>query len=201
MSMKQRRKSAHLTSTLASCTEDLDIAVAGIETETDENISAGEKTPDEYWEGKAKGDEAIQLLGQDQEVQAQEEDTTEQSAQQDEFDKAFDAAMAQEDDEDDVQSSIQEGDPGVDQFGSEATKDTSAVRDLGSDAGVDFDGDERLEKTIRDVPGRTERQAKIKSLVARIQNVANVFEKSGRKALAYRLDVICNYLEAKYLNK
>lgn len=202
MSITQRRKSVRLASTIDALTNDLDdIEATGVQTETQENISAGEMSPDEYWDGKAKGDQAIQLLGQEEDVESSEQEDIEGADQKDEFDKAFNAAMAQDDQEETEESSIQEGDPGVEEFGSEATKDTSAVRDLGSDAGVDFDGDENLEESIRNVPGRAEKQAKIKKLIARIENVADVFENSGRKALAYRLDVVCNYLEAKYLNK
>ena len=98
-------------------------------------------------------------------------------------------------------ASIIQGDPGVKEVGSQATYDTANVRDLGSDYGVDFDGDQNLQDSIRNVPGRAEKQARIKKLIARIENVANELEATGRKSLAYRLDVVCNHLEAKYLNK
>ena len=209
MSITQRRNSQRLASTLDALSADLDFEATEVEVETDENISAGEKSPQEYWEGKAKGDEAIQLLGQDQEIQeavteleettaGEEEDV--QQAEDYEFEQAFQAAMA-EDDEQGETASILQGDPGVDEVGSQATFDTDEVRSLGSDYGVDFNGDQDLQDSIRQIPGRAEREAKIKKLIARIENVANEFEATGRKSLAYRLDVICNNLEAKYLNK
>ena len=106
-----------------------------------------------------------------------------------------------EDEEQETTASILQGDPGVDEVCSQSTYDTDEVRELGSDYGVDFNGDQDLQDSIRQIPGRAEKQAKIKKLIARIENVANEFEATGRKSLAYRLDVICNNLEAKYLNK
>ena len=210
MSITQRRSSQRLASTLDALSADLDFEATELEVETDENISAGEMSPQEYWEGKAKGDEAIQLLGQDQELQdaiedleqvtavAEEDDV--QQAEEDDFEQAFQAAMA-EDEEQETTASILQGDPGVDEVGSQSTYDTDEVRELGSDYGVDFNGDQDLQDSIRQIPGRAEKQARIKKLIARIENVANEFEATGRKSLAYRLDVICNNLEAKYLNK
>lgn len=210
MSITQRRSSQRLASTLDALSADLDFEATEVEVETDENISAGEMSPQEYWEGKAKGDEAIQLLGQDQELQDAIEDLEQvtagddeddvQQAEDDDFEQAFQAAMA-EDEEQETTASILQGDPGVDEVGSQSTYDTDEVRELGSDYGVDFNGDQDLQDSIRQIPGRTEKQARIKKLIARIENVANEFEATGRKSLAYRLDVICNNLEAKYLNK
>ena len=210
MSITQRRSSQRLASTLDALSADLDFEATEVEVETDENISAGEMSPQEYWEGKAKGDEAIQLLGQDQELQDAIEDLEQvtagddeddvQQAEDDDFEQAFQAAMA-EDEEQETTASILQGDPGVDEVGSQSTYDTDEVRGLGSDYGVDFNGDQDLQDSIRQIPGRTEKQARIKKLIARIENVANEFEATGRKSLAYRLDVICNNLEAKYLNK
>ena len=210
MSITQRRSSQRLASTLDALSADLDFEATEVEVETDENISAGEMSPQEYWEGKAKGDEAIQLLGQDQELQDAIEDLEQvtagddeddvQQAEEDDFEQAFQAAMA-EDEEQETTASILQGDPGVDEVGSQSTYDTDEVRELGSDYGVDFNGDQDLQDSIRQIPGRAEKQAKIKKLIARIENVANEFEATGRKSLAYRLDVICNNLEAKYLNK
>lgn len=210
MSITQRRSSQRLASTLDALSADLDFEATEVEVETDENISAGEMSPQEYWEGKAKGDEAIQLLGQDQELQDAIEDLEQvtagddeddvQQAEEDDFEQAFQAAMA-EDEEQETTASILQGDPGVDEVGSQSTYDTDEVRELGSDYGVDFNGDQDLQDSIRQIPGRAEKQARIKKLIARIENVANEFEATGRKSLAYRLDVICNNLEAKYLNK
>ena len=210
MSITQRRSSQRLASTLDALSADLDFEATELEVETDENISAGEMSPQEYWEGKAKGDEAIQLLGQDQELQDAIEDLEQvtagddeddvQQAEEDDFEQAFQAAMA-EDEEQETTASILQGDPGVDEVGSQSTYDTDEVRGLGSDYGVDFNGDEDLQDSIRQIPGRAEKQARIKKLIARIENVANEFEATGRKSLAYRLDIICNNLEAKYLNK
>lgn len=210
MSITQRRSSQRLASTLDALSADLDFEATELEVETDENISAGEMSPQEYWEGKAKGDEAIQLLGQDQELQDAIEDLEQvtagddeddvQQAEEDDFEQAFQAAMA-EDEEQETTASILQGDPGVDEVGSQSTYDTDEVRELGSDYGVDFNGDQDLQDSIRQIPGRAEKQARIKKLIARIENVANEFEATGRKSLAYRLDVICNNLEAKYLNK
>lgn len=210
MSITQRRSSQRLASTLDALSADLDFEATEVEVETDENISAGEMSPQEYWEGKAKGDEAIQLLGQDQELQQAIEDLEQvtagddeddvQQAEEDDFEQAFQAAMA-EDEEQETTASILQGDPGVDEVGSQSTYDTDEVRELGSDYGVDFNGDQDLQDSIRQIPGRAEKQARIKKLIARIENVANEFEATGRKSLAYRLDVICNNLEAKYLNK
>ena len=210
MSITQRRSSQRLASTLDALSADLDFEATEVEVETDENISAGEMSPQEYWEGKAKGDEAIQLLGQDQELQQAIEDLEQvtagddeddvQQAEEDDFEQAFQAAMA-EDEEQETTASILQGDPGVDEVGSQSTYDTDEVRGLGSDYGVDFNGDQDLQDSIRQIPGRAEKQARIKKLIARIENVANEFEATGRKSLAYRLDVICNNLEAKYLNK
>lgn len=210
MSITQRRSSQRLASTLDALSADLDFEATEVEVETDENISAGEMSPQEYWEGKAKGDEAIQLLGQDQELQDAIEDLEQvtagddeddvQQAEEDDFEQAFQAAMA-EDEEQETTASILQGDPGVDEVGSQSTYDTDEVRELGSDYGVDFNGDQDLQNSIRQIPGRAEKQARIKKLIARIENVANEFEATGRKSLAYRLDVICNNLEAKYLNK
>lgn len=210
MSITQRRSSQRLASTLDALSADLDFEATEVEVETDENISAGEMSPQEYWEGKAKGDEAIQLLGQDQELQSAIEDLEQvtagddeddvQQAEEDDFEQAFQAAMA-EDEEQETTASILQGDPGVDEVGSQSTYDTDEVRELGSDYGVDFNGDQDLQDSIRQIPGRAEKQARIKKLIARIENVANEFEATGRKSLAYRLDVICNNLEAKYLNK
>ena len=210
MSITQRRSSQRLASTLDALSADLDFEATEVEVETDENISAGEMSPQEYWEGKAKGDEAIQLLGQDQELQDAIEDLEQvtagddeddvQQAEEDDFEQAFQAAMA-EDEEQETTASILQGDPGVDEVGSQSTYDTDEVRGLGSDYGVDFNGDQDLQDSIRQIPGRAEKQARIKKLIARIENVANEFEATGRKSLAYRLDVICNNLEAKYLNK
>lgn len=210
MSITQRRSSQRLASTLDALSADLDFEATELEVETDENISAGEMSPQEYWEGKAKGDEAIQLLGQDQELQDAIEDLEQvtagddeddvQQAEEDDFEQAFQAAMA-EDEEQETTASILQGDPGVDEVGSQSTYDTDEVRGLGSDYGVDFNGDQDLQDSIRQIPGRAEKQARIKKLIARIENVANEFEATGRKSLAYRLDVICNNLEAKYLNK
>ena len=191
MSITKRRNSQRLASTLDALSSDLDFEATEVEVATDENISAGEKTPDEYWEGKAKGDEAIQLLGQNQEKNQEADD---------DFEQAFQAAMAEQEENAETASIIQ-GDPGVKEVGSQATYDTANVRDLGSDYGVDFDGDQNLQDSIRNVPGRAEKQARIKKLIARIENVANELEATGRKSLAYRLDVVCNHLEAKYLNK
>ena len=210
MSITQRRSSQRLASTLDALSADLDFEATEVEVETDENISAGEMSPQEYWEGKAKGDEAIQLLGQDQELQQAIEDLEQvtagddeddvQQAEEDDFEQAFQAAMA-EDEEQETTASILQGDPGVDEVGSQSTYDTDEVRELGSDYGVDFNGDQDLQDSIRQIPGRAEKQARIKKLIARIENVANEFEATGRKSLAYRLDIICNNLEAKYLNK
>ena len=212
MSITQRRSSQRLASTLDALSADLDFEATGVEVETDENIHAGEMSPQEYWEGKAKGDEAIQLLGQnDNELQDAIEDlekvtTTNageddvQQTEDDDFEQAFQAAMA-EAGEQEITASILQGDPGVDEVGSQSTYDTDEVRELGSDYGVDFNGDQDLQDSIRQIPGRAEKQAKIKKLIARIENVANEFEATGRKSLAYRLDIICNNLEAKYLNK
>lgn len=211
MSITQRRNSQRLASTLDALSADLDFQATEVEVETDENITTGDKTPQEYWEGKAKGDQAIQLLGQgdEQEIQQAISDLEQvtadecedvQQAEEDDFDKAFAAAMA-EDDEQETTASILQGDPGVDEVGSQSTFDTDEVRGLGSDYGVDFNGDQDLQDSIRQIPGRAEKQARIKKLIARIENVANQFEATGRKSLAYRLDVICNNLEAKYLNK
>ena len=210
MSITQRRSSQRLASTLDALSADLDFEATEVEVETDENISAGEMSPQEYWEGKAKGDEAIQLLGQDQELQQAIEDLEQvtagddeddvQQAEEDDFEQAFQAAMA-EDEEQETTASILQGDPGVDEVGSQSTYDTDEVRGLGSDYGVDFNGDQDLQDSIRQIPGRAEKQARIKKLIARIENVANEFEATGRKSLAYRLDIICNNLEAKYLNK
>ena len=210
MSITQRRSSQRLASTLDALSADLDFEATEVEVETDENVSAGEMSPQEYWEGKAKGDEAIQLLGQDQELQQAIEDLEQvtagddedgvQQAEEDDFEQAFQAAMA-EDEEQETTASILQGDPGVDEVGSQSTYDTDEVRELGSDYGVDFNGDQDLQDSIRQIPGRAEKQARIKKLIARIENVANEFEATGRKSLAYRLDVICNNLEAKYLNK
>ena len=210
MSITQRRSSQRLASTLDALSADLDFEATELEVETDENISAGEMSPQEYWEGKAKGDEAIQLLGQDQELQDAIEDLEQvtagddeddvQQAEEDDFEQAFQAAMA-EDEEQETTASILQGDPGVDEVGSQSTYDTDEVRGLGSDYGVDFNGDQDLQDSIRQIPGRAEKQARIKKLIARIENVANEFEATGRKSLAYRLDIICNNLEAKYLNK
>lgn len=210
MSITQRRSSQRLASTLDALSDDLDFEATEVEVETDENISAGEMSPQEYWEGKAKGDEAIQLLGQDQELQQAIEDLEQvtagddeddvQQAEEDDFEQAFQAAMA-EDEEQETTASILQGDPGVDEVGSQSTYDTDEVRELGSDYGVDFNGDQDLQDSIRQIPGRAEKQARIKKLIARIENVANEFEATGRKSLAYRLDIICNNLEAKYLNK
>ena len=210
MSITQRRSSQRLASTLDALSADLDFEATEVEVETDENISAGEMSPQEYWEGKAKGDDAIQLLGQDQELQQAIEDLEQvtagddeddvQQAEEDDFEQAFQAAMA-EDEEQETTASILQGDPGVDEVGSQSTYDTDEVRELGSDYGVDFNGDQDLQDSIRQIPGRAEKQARIKKLIARIENVANEFEATGRKSLAYRLDIICNNLEAKYLNK
>lgn len=193
MSITKRRNSQRLASTLDALSSDLDFEATEVEVETDENISAGETTPDEYWEGKAKGDEAIQLLGQNQE-------NTQESEEDEDFEQAFQAAMAEQEEQAET-ASIMQGDPGVKEVGSQATFDTSEVRDLGSGHGVDFDGDQDLQDSIRNVPGRAEKQARIKKLIARIENVANELEATGRKSLAYRLDVVCNHLEEKYLNK
>ena len=214
MSIKQRRNSQRLASTLDALSADLDFEATELEVETDENISAGEKTPQEYWEGKAKGDQAIQLLGQDQEEQkeaqevqeVQQAEDEEQTAEADQefddedFEAAFQAAMAEQDQEvEEKDASILQGDPGVDEVGSQSTFDTDEVRGLGSDYGVDFDGDQALQDSIRNVPGRAEKQARIKKLIARIENVANELQATGRKSLAYRLDIVCNNLQAKYL--
>ena len=190
MSITQRRSSQRLASTLDALSADLDFEATEVEVETDENISAGEMSPQEYWEGKAKGDE----------VTAGDDEDDVQQAEEDDFEQAFQAAMA-EDEEQETTASILQGDPGVDEVGSQSTYDTDEVRELGSDYGVDFNGDQDLQDSIRQIPGRAEKQARIKKLIARIENVANEFEATGRKSLAYRLDVICNNLEAKYLNK
>ena len=228
MSTIQRRNSQRLASALEALTSDLDMDVTASEVETDENIVSAGLSPQEYMrqDGRDYGDNgeqaAMQYLGQDEDDQdfkaaiAQLEDasdceqqTTESEDDQD-FQAAFAQAMEEAVQEDEVQeseqeeveqASIEQGDPGVDDFGSEETFDTDNVRQLGSDYGVDFDGDEDLQDTIRNVPGRTQKQAKIKKLIARIENVANHLEKTGRKKLAYRLDVVCNNLEAKYFNK
>lgn len=224
MSEIQRRKSQRLASALQALTSDLDIQA--METEVDENVTASDMTPQDYMSQDPRGygdngqDAAKQYLGQDQDQAdfqaaiAELEDVSDcedgqcdasEDEEDEDFEAAFAAAMAQEDEieeaeqEEIEQGSIEQGDPGVDEFGSQMTYDTDNVRQLGSDYGVDFDGDEELQETIRAVPGRTQKQAKIKKLIARIQNVANHLERTGRKKLAYRLDIVCNNLESKYL--
>lgn len=214
MSITQRRNSQRLASTLDALSADLDFYATEVEAETDENISLG-GTAQEYYKrsepySQLDAEARVQVLGQGGEPEIQqaisdlEQATVDgcEAVQQagDDFDQAFAAAMA-EDYENGATGSILQGDPGVDEVGSQSTFDTDEVRGLGSDYGVDFNGDQDLQDSIRQIPGRSEKQAKIKKLIARIENVANQFEATGRKSLAYRLDVICNNLEAKYLNK
>ena len=178
MSLIQRRNSQRLAHTLEALTEDLE--VESVQTEVDENVDA--TTPQEYWGDKAKGDQAIQLMGE------QAEEVSEES-----FDQTQD-----EDDVTTEQDSIMQGDPGVEEFGSQLTNDSDDCEKLDF---VPFDGDEAKEDTIRAVPGRAEKQARIKKLIARIEKVADKCERIGKKSLAYRLDIVCNNLQAKYLNK
>ena len=116
MSVTQRRHSQRLASTLDAISADLDFQATDIETEMDENVCAQEKSPEQYWEGKAKGDEAIQLLSQDDEELDEALDELEEASDDEEdFDQAFQAAMAQQQEQDsDEQASLLQGDPGVD---------------------------------------------------------------------------------------
>ena len=192
MATIQRRNSQRLASALQALTADLDVDATEMQVETNENIKSGSKTPKEYMDQDGRGygdnseDAAKQYLGEDYEDF--------QSAI-----KQLQSSSELEEAEDDVQeASIQQGDPGVDQFGSQSTFDSQDVRDLGQDYGIDFDGDEDLESTIRNIPGRKQKQAKIKKIIARIENIANYLQKTGNKRFAYRLDIVCNNLEKKY---
>lgn len=133
-----------------------------------EDDAIARKTLDEYWGENVGGDDEKILL------------------------------LGQDEQQKQSVANVMQGQPGVEQFGSEATGDTSEVRDLGSDYGVDFDGDDDLEDSIRDVPNRDE---KIRLTIAKLQRIANYLEKNGHTKLAYRIDVVCNNLEKYHLNK
>lgn len=115
---------------------------------------------------------------------------------QDEEEKVL--LLGQEEQKKQAVSNVLQGQPGVEQFGSEATGDTSEVRQLGEDYGVTFDGDQALEDSIRQIPNRDE---KIRITIAKLQKIANYLEKNGHTKLAYRIDVVCNNLEKYHLNK
>ena len=205
MSTIHRRNSQRLASALDALTSDLDITAS--EVEVNENIAS--MTPEEYVKQDVQGRDydPIAYLGEEDEEKPAEEGEEEveevEDDEDDDFQAAFRQAMSEaeedEEDEDNRQGEILQGDPGVDEVGSQATYDTEDVVKLGPDYGVDFDGDDRLQD-IRNVPGRSQKQARIKKLIARIERAANHLENDGRKklSLAYRLDIVCNNLQKKY---
>ena len=185
----QRRRSQRLASALDALENDLQ--VMQIKTQTEQDIQA-KKTLDEYWGTLVQDEEEkVLLLGEQEEVtEAEQEEVTEACEEE--------VTEAEQEEGDTIKANIEQGNPGVEQFGSEATGDTDEVRQLGEDYGVTFDGDQALEDSIRQIPNRDE---KIRITIAKLQKIANYLEKNGHTKLAYRIDVVCNNLEKYHLNK
>ena len=130
---------------------------------------------------------------------------------EDEFEScefADDEEEIEEDDEEEETTEASEVEPGIeDTIGNEMTggspggdRSLSKEKELIGDGNSKFDNDENYEDSIRNVVAA--RKAKIKSFIARLDAAATELESTGSKtgiALAYKLDMISDKLEKKYL--
>ena len=130
---------------------------------------------------------------------------------EDEFEScefADDEEEIEEDDDEEETTEASEVEPGIeDTIGNEMTggspggdRSLSKEKELIGDGNSKFDNDENYEDSIRNVVAA--RKAKIKSFIARLDAAATELESTGSKtgiALAYKLDMISDKLEKKYL--
>ncbi len=119
-----------------------------------------------------------------------------------------DEEVEEDGDDEEETTEASEVEPGIeDTIGNEMTggnpggdRSLSKEKELIGDGNSKFDSDENYEDSIRNVVAA--RKAKIKSFIARLDAAASELENTGSKtgiALAYKLDMISDKLEKKYL--
>lgn len=179
-------------------------------------VCGGDDEEDEAEAGFSESEE-------DEEIEAcdfaeEDEDIEESCEFAEDDDEEFESCEFAEDDEEEVEEAgddeeddtteASEVEPGIeDTIGNEVTggnpggdRSLSKEKELIGEGNSKFDNDECYEDSIRNVVAA--RKAKIKSFIARLEAAASELEATGSKtgiALAYKLDMISDKLENKYL--
>lgn len=220
MLSKQRRSSQRLASVLEAMTSDLEgFNEVEVSTETEEALINSDEADaladyverDVDWKNLSK-EEQLQMIGdEDDEIEEDEDEEVDFDDELDELEDVIDESgeddevFSFEDDEikefkedDEIEAAIE------DEIGNETNgngpggdRSVSLEKELVGGGNVEFDKEDEYEDSIRNVV--TARKARVASIVAKLDNIADRLEKAGNKKLAYRVDVVSDKLEKEYL--
>ena len=215
MLSKQRRSSQRLASVLEAMTSDLDdFNTTEVSTETEEDIVGAGMAEDlaDYaeqdldWKDLTE-EEQMQMIGDEEEV---EEELEEDEEIEEDLEDLEDEV--EEDDEeikeelDDIEEEVEEKEAAIeDEIGNQTVsggpggdRSLSLEKQTVGEGNVEFEKEDEYEESIRNVVNA--RKARVASIVAKLDNIADRLERQGNKKVAYRIDLVSDRLEKEYLN-